>query len=184
MKADIGCGSHPEPDCDIYVDLYPDTARERMASSKSVVVPRGTAFVVADIHHLPFIDKSLDYVYAKEILEHCENPLLACSELSRVAKAGLVTVPAAFSEIFFGWRYHKWLILERAKTLFFFRKREEEHMPFGGYFRRQIGKKPGHVATPEIMRVKAERPGCFHIRLPWIGTLRAVVVDDERGVHK
>ncbi len=54
-------------------------------------VPR---FVQADIHALPFKDKSFDKFIAVSILEHTEKPVQALSELRRVCRlGGLVSVP-------------------------------------------------------------------------------------------
>ena len=52
--------------------------------------------IVGDIHALPFSDASQDAVIAIAVLEHVENPILACQEMCRVLKPGgfcLVYVP-------------------------------------------------------------------------------------------
>lgn len=44
--------------------------------------------VVGDIHALPFEDDSLDAIVCLSVLEHVEDPMLACREMLRVLKSG------------------------------------------------------------------------------------------------
>ncbi len=44
--------------------------------------------IVADAHHLPFRDGSLDMILFKNVLEHIRDPALAMSEIHRVLKPG------------------------------------------------------------------------------------------------
>lgn len=51
--------------------------------------------LVADVEHLPFLDRSVDLVYVHDGLHHLEKPLAGIAEMSRVAsRAVSVTEPA------------------------------------------------------------------------------------------
>jgi len=50
--------------------------------------------VKGDVQMMPFRDKSFDYVFCFETLEHLENPILGLKELSRVcAKKVFISIP-------------------------------------------------------------------------------------------
>lgn len=44
----------------------------------------------ADIHHLPYRSKSVDLVLCLEVLEHLQEPAVALSEITRVARRNCV----------------------------------------------------------------------------------------------
>ena len=44
--------------------------------------------IVGDIHHLPFADNTQEAIICIAVLEHVENPILACSEMHRALKPG------------------------------------------------------------------------------------------------
>lgn len=55
--------------------------------------------IVGDIHKLPFTEGELDGLFCMSILEHVEDPFLACREMHRVLKSGgkvLIYVPFLF----------------------------------------------------------------------------------------
>ncbi len=76
MRLDIGCSHHKLPDW-VGVDLE-----------------RGSDVdILADLHHLPFNDSSVDEIHTRHTLEHVRDPLVCISELFRVTKAGgVITV--------------------------------------------------------------------------------------------
>lgn len=135
-KIDIGCGYQPMADADVFTDLYPQDAKER--AHGKVKFPRGKKFVQCDVEKMPFKNKEFDYAYCRQVLEHTYSPEKACKEINRIARAGMIETPTYFSEIFLGWGYHKWLIVERAGQLFFFQKRKSEDRMFGKFFRYAI----------------------------------------------
>ena len=47
-------------------------------------------FATANIYQLPFKDNSFDVVVCSEVLEHLDDPLLALTEIIRVARTGVV----------------------------------------------------------------------------------------------
>lgn len=59
-------------------------------------VPDYNPDIIGDIHHMPFADNSQEAVLCFAILEHVEDPFLACREIYRVLKTGgqcLIYVP-------------------------------------------------------------------------------------------
>jgi SAM-dependent methyltransferase len=51
-------------------------------------VPNYNPDIIGDIHNLPFGNNSQDAIICISVLEHVENPILACKELYRVLKPG------------------------------------------------------------------------------------------------
>ncbi len=94
--------------------------------------------ILADIHHLPFTDNSLGAITCFSVLEHVQNPEIACQELLRVLRPGgklLVTVP-------FIWPYHGsttagpdyWRFTDDGLRLLFRNFSYIEIVKSGGYF--------------------------------------------------
>ncbi len=52
------------------------------------VFPFEEVDVVADAHHLPFADNSVDAIFNESLLEHVANPAVVIDEISRVIKPG------------------------------------------------------------------------------------------------
>jgi ubiquinone/menaquinone biosynthesis C-methylase UbiE len=82
-----------------------------------------------DIHHLPFSDKSIDFVYCSHVLEHVADPLRACMEIKRVGKQGYIETPTFCKDVLFGWAAnvgHKWHVTAIANTVVFCEYSEPE----------------------------------------------------------
>lgn len=73
-------------------DISPGAvARSVMRSTRHDV---GLAPLVADIEHLPFPDRSVDWVYVHDGLHHLEDPYRGVDEMARVARCGVsITEP-------------------------------------------------------------------------------------------
>lgn len=52
-----------------------------------------------DVDNIPFIDKSIDFVYARHILEDIQNPDFSMKEISRVTNSGYIETPSPLIEI-------------------------------------------------------------------------------------
>ena len=181
MKLSVGCGMKIRDDIDVYLDLYPESSEERKATPGKINIPKGKEFIQGNVENMyMFEDKQFDYVYAEHVLEHVDNPAAACHELQRVAKAGLIMCPSAFSEMFFGWEYHQWLVIDRCKILYFFKKRNYEHIPFNRFFREVNGKnkKYYHKIIPEIKHVYDNNKKLFNVIFEWKNYFRYAVVED------
>lgn len=99
-------------------DRYLEPTNHRSAKFKS----DGKQVIICDICALPFINEAFDYVVAAHILEHVENPIIACLELQRVAKSGYIETPTLMKDALFSWAkgMHKWHLLLQGNRLFFF----------------------------------------------------------------
>jgi SAM-dependent methyltransferase len=115
---DVGSGAYPFPFATQLVDLYVEKTRHRHEELQTHNKP----FKVADINHLPFDDKSYDFVYCSHVLEHVDEPARACSELMRVGKRGYIETPSLSTDLLFAWAegMHKWFTIIIADRVVFF----------------------------------------------------------------
>ena len=115
---DIGSGGDPFPQATFLVDRFIEPTPHRYGS----IVRDEKPLVSADIHHLPFRDKSFDFIYCVHILEHVDDPLRACAEIMRVGKRGYLETPTASEDLLFAWakERHKWQVVGINRTLCFF----------------------------------------------------------------
>jgi ubiquinone/menaquinone biosynthesis C-methylase UbiE len=70
-----------------------------------------------------FHDKEFDYARCHHVIEHTNDPDLACSELIRIAKAGIFSFPTPQAELMFGRRDHNWFVFVDRGRLLFVKKR-------------------------------------------------------------
>ncbi|MCW3980084.1 MAG: class I SAM-dependent methyltransferase [Candidatus Bathyarchaeota archaeon] len=68
MILDVGCGRHKRGDVGV------DLSRNSLAD------------VIADAHHLPFRDESLDIVISHHMIEHLKKPEHSVKEMLRISK--------------------------------------------------------------------------------------------------
>jgi SAM-dependent methyltransferase len=117
LVLDIGSGNNPFPRADILMDLsiVDDTERD-----SEIIIDR--PFVVADINHIPFYDKTFDYVYCSHLIEHLDNPENGIRELTRVAKAGYIETPSILRETLYKYDFHKWKVYNYNNRLIFVEK--------------------------------------------------------------
>jgi len=133
---DLGCGNNPATGASAGVDLYVQP-RERIDGDgpeidTKTLEKKGIRFINQRVDaKLPFKDKEFDFAYSHHVFEHLEDPGTACEEMMRIAQSGAIITPSYFAELIFGRPYHRWLIMDREKTLYFFRKRPFENLPFG-----------------------------------------------------
>ena len=133
---DLGCGNNPVTGAKVGVDFHLDP-KERLTGlgpriDTQKFKDRGIDFVHTRIDGpLPFKDKQFDFAYSHHVFEHLDDPGLACREMIRIASSGVIITPSFFAEQMFGRSYHRWLIMDREKCLYFFRKRPFEQTPFG-----------------------------------------------------
>jgi len=115
---DVGCGAYPFPYATMLVDLYTDKSEHRHEDLKT----NGKPFQRADINHLPFEDKSYDFVYCSHVLEHVDDPKCACEELMRVGKRGYLETPSLMTDVMFTWAkgMHKWFTIIINDRIVFF----------------------------------------------------------------
>ncbi len=132
---DVGCGPSPHPKAKFALDKFITPEHRTHGAGKSINTHefelKGIKFIQSGIESMPFDDKTFDVVYSHHVLEHVNDPILACKELMRIGDKGIIFTPSAFSEIAFGREYHKWMVHAKNNTLIFIEKSPEEYMPFG-----------------------------------------------------
>jgi SAM-dependent methyltransferase len=135
---DLGCGNSPVRGAKTCVDLYIEPIERGLGTGQKIDIEsmkeRGITFLNARIDTpLPFRDREFDFAYSHHAFEHVDDPATACNEMMRIASSGVIITPSFFAELIFGRTYHKWLVMEREDTIFFFRKRLFEDRPFGNH---------------------------------------------------
>jgi|SRR5579859_719013 len=115
---DIGSGNDPFVHATVIADRFVEPTHHRSTRFQTA----GKPLVICDIQALPFARSSFDYVICSHVLEHVDNPILACSELQRVAAAGFVETPTLMKDALFSWArgMHKWHVIAVARRLVFF----------------------------------------------------------------
>jgi len=128
---DIGSGADPFPYATHLVDKFPGETSHRVGDA--IIDDR--PFIKADIVNLPFEDKYFDFTYCSHVLEHVDNPFLACKEIMRVSKAGYIETPSKTSDIMFNFtrlkNHHKWFVEVLGNKLVF--------LEWGDSARRDLG---------------------------------------------
>jgi uncharacterized protein YbaR (Trm112 family) len=121
---DIGSGNKPIFRANILVDKYLDTDLER---SSRIIIDR--PMVCADGEHLPFRDKSIDFIYCGHLVEHITNPEAFLEELGRVGKRGLIISPNGDGDKAHSEACHLWYIWNKDGKLLLKQKREGNEYP-------------------------------------------------------
>jgi SAM-dependent methyltransferase len=103
---DVGGGGSPFQRADIIIDYDLHSGYHRDEN----IAPIDNRWIAADIHSLPFTDKTFDFVYCSHVLEHTEDPQKACEELMRVAHRGYIETPRKMTELIHGHPTHRWLV--------------------------------------------------------------------------
>ncbi|HRH64337.1 MAG TPA: glycosyltransferase [Bacteroidia bacterium] len=142
---DVGSGDHPNERADVLLEREIEATEHR--SGAKAVIPLGKKLILGDATEMPFMDKEFDFVIASHIAEHIDEPEKFCSELQRVAKAGYIETPGAFSEFIFNEAFHKWVVSNKNGVLVFTEK--TKHTVFSEWFYRLYylnEKRSGHKA--------------------------------------
>lgn len=187
---DLGCGCQPHPAATAVVEPHlAPVSRARGSLNPEILTARGIRVVQQPMDSdLPFRDKEFDFAICSHAIEHVEDPGKACSEMIRIAKAGLITAPFLFADLLFGRIYHRWLLVDRGGVLYFFRKRSEEDRPFGAW------PNPFDVALQGSPWVRRQSPfgqisrrlgelyyshhKAIEVRFPWKDSFRWIVAED------
>jgi hypothetical protein len=116
---DVGGWAKPLPRADWVIDLLPYETRGLYGQASGEERFTAATWVQHDIcdrDPWPFSDGQFDYAVCAHTLEDVRDPIGVCRELSRVAKAGYVEVPAPVEELtwgiqgeWVGWTHHHWI---------------------------------------------------------------------------
>jgi SAM-dependent methyltransferase len=132
---DLGSGADPHPRAIVAADAFLKPLHRSLGQgpelTSEVFKEKGIPFIQADLCSLPFADKCFDFAYSHHVFEHLMDPKKACSEISRIAKAGAIVTPSIFAEVAFGRPYHRWFVVSRGEVLVFIRKSQDDNQPFG-----------------------------------------------------
>lgn len=153
---EIGSGPIPFERSDIIADKF---LGENTHRSGDLVVDR--PLVICDAHCLPFADKSFDYVFCSQILEHLENPKLFFDEIARVGKKGYIETPNEIRERLFGWPFHRWIIEKDENGLII--RKNDVRQDFGLFFHKL------QLENYEFARFCATSHDLLNIRYQWHG---------------
>ena len=165
LVLDLGSGEQPQPRADVLCDLLVEDNSQR-AGGFPIVIDR--PFVVGDAYHLPFKNKSFDYVICSHLLEHVEDPLQLIKELVRVGKAGYLETPSPLSERLFGWDFHLWFVKSKNGTLLF--QKKGKGIRLGGFFHKLIEKQIW------FRRFFEENQDLFYTKYEWQDKIKIKIV--------
>lgn len=133
---DIGSGHEPNPLATILSDRFVGDTIHRSRPLKR----DGRPLLQMDIEHIPFQDKSVDFVICSHILEHVANPVACCREIMRVGRAGYIETPTLMKDALFGWARktgHRWHIQAVHNHLVFFEYTDRQLEGLGTEFFRE-----------------------------------------------
>ena len=116
-RIDIGSGggSRPAKDYDVYTDIN---------------VPKDppTPFFQCAMEDMrTFKDNEFDFARCHHVIEHTNDPGRACTELIRIARAGIISFPPPQAEMMFGRRDHQWFVFIDRGRLLFVKKRHASY---------------------------------------------------------
>lgn len=135
---DLGCGVTPHPQANVGVDYFLEP-EQRLGGTGKIINVKEMSREGFEFHNLrvdlplPFQNDEFDFAYSSHVFEHVEDPICACMEIQRIAKAGCILTPAPFAEYAFGRPYHRWIVTKRSNRLIFLEKRPEDDRPFGDH---------------------------------------------------
>ncbi|MBU5612487.1 class I SAM-dependent methyltransferase [Geomonas azotofigens] len=111
LIADFGCGHFPNKHANVLVDQAASADIQR--GGFGIRKKKSSVFYNVDLNVFPypFADKYFDFLICSHVLEHLEDPVRTCSELSRIAKAGYIEVPYYSVDLYIRNNdpIHKWL---------------------------------------------------------------------------
>lgn len=164
VVVDVGSGNNPLRGATFFVER--DIGISDHRGGRESVTGMG-GLIIADVvsDGIPLPDKFADFVNASHVLEHVDDPVAFCMELSRVGDAGYIECPNPFIEIIHGRDVHQWLVFE------------DRH---GGII---VCKKPDFCISPENRHaIHATEILEYNLVFPtvhfWKSYIRCTVTDD------
>jgi ubiquinone/menaquinone biosynthesis C-methylase UbiE len=117
LLLDVGGWAAPLARADWVIDLMPYATRGLYGKAENERFDAST-WIEHDIcTPWPFADGQFDFAVCSHTLEDIRDPIFACQELQRVARAGYVEVPSRIEEQMTGvngswpgWAHHRWVI--------------------------------------------------------------------------
>jgi SAM-dependent methyltransferase len=168
LVLEVGSGGNPYFRSNVLLDAFEVTQQRHWAP---LVADRAT--VLGAVEHLPFRDKSFDFVIASHVFEHSTQPELFLRELQRVAKAGYIEVPDALMERLNPYRDHRLEITVRDGVLLVRKKPDWRTDPVLVELFDSRGKK--WISGETIPK----HPFDFHVRYYWDEHIDFTVLNPE-----
>lgn len=167
---DVGCGTDYFPLATDLLDMYLGPTVHRHDAITNFPLP----MVIADIHQLPYRDQAFGFVYCSHVLEHVEDPIVACGELMRVGRRGYIETPTLGKDGLFGWAkgMHKWHLVSIADRLCFFEYGERQLEGIRSTSFRDLIFSP---AMHPLQRAFFENQDFFNVMFPWEKSFRVHV---------
>jgi len=120
LVLDVGGWARPLARADWVIDLLPYETRglygQESGEPERFTEDTWVRRDICDRDPWPFADDEFDFAVCSHTLEDVRDPVGVCRELSRVAKAGYVEVPAPVEELtwgvqgdWVGWTHHHWI---------------------------------------------------------------------------
>lgn len=106
--AEIGSGHDPYWRSDLLIDKFVSDSTERPSGTAPLF--RDRALVIGDAIRLPLRDKSVDFLIARNVVEHIPEVETFLAEMMRVSRRGYITSPSRLAEKLFGWDIHIWFV--------------------------------------------------------------------------
>jgi len=158
LVLEIGSGNNPFIRSDILCDKFPFSSYERSTCSQ-IVIDR--PFVIADAIHLPFKDKSINFIYCSDLAEYLEHPHIFFVECMRVSHKGVIITPSMLAEQLFGWDFHAVMYTYENEKLIIHRKTHNNWGWFNQIFH--------NLNTKDINFNKfvKKRPDLFRLEYQW-----------------
>lgn len=194
---DLGCGGRPIAQATCAVDLYLEPIERGSGPiDGDALSRRGCRF----LHHaidkpMPFADREFDFAYSAHVFEHLNDPATACNEMMRIAKQGCIITPYFVFDVLSGRSYHRWMMMERAGTLFFFEKADFEDRPFGlwpnvfdailndgDWFKADLGR-AGRALQPMLRAPYSNHGPLSEICLNWENRFDYVIVRNDGSIQ-
>lgn len=126
---DIGSGQHPFP---LATHLADFKLEDNFDRGGAALVKDSRPFFVINIESMPFRADEFDFVYCSHVLEHVDDPILACKEIMRVGKKGYIETPTRASDMLFNFsRLHRWHVAQAENTLIFIEYSDRERQGTG-----------------------------------------------------
>jgi len=111
LIADFGCGHFPNKFANVLVDQA--TSQDEQRGGLTIRKSDASTFHNLDLNVFPypFPDRHFDFLICNHVLEHLDDPVQACAEFSRIAKAGYIEVPFYCADLYVrnNDMIHKWL---------------------------------------------------------------------------
>jgi SAM-dependent methyltransferase len=176
---DIGCG----PFVFRQATVLADRDYQRVLDARKQAGGSQAQFVVADVCRLPFRRKAFDFVYCAHVLEHVEDPLQACREITRVGRRGYMETPTLMKDALFAWAEkagHRWHVVGIADILAFFEYSEPQKEGVASAAWRD------RILAPyyhPLQKAYYNNRHLFNVLFRWAGSFRVFVFRLDGSVH-